>query len=185
VSSADFTFVYGGTTTSTAFGTRDGTNIVTFGEGLESGTLAQNNVWYYTSTGYISDSDVKFNTSNYTWGTTGSESVYDVQNIATHEFGHSLALDDLYNSADSEKTMYGYGSKGETKKISLDTDDINGIAYLYPASVPPSCTYTISPTSATLSSSGNTGTVAVTTSSICFWTAVSNAGYPAEIGRLL
>ncbi|HEY5521660.1 MAG TPA: hypothetical protein VIK21_00630, partial [Desulfuromonadaceae bacterium] len=37
------------------------------------------------------------------------------------------------------------------------------------------CTYTISPTSSLLSSSGNTGTVAVTpSSSTCSWTAVSN-----------
>lgn len=137
VSSADFTFVYGGTTTSTAYGTNDGYNIVTFGGGLGSGTLAQSTYWYYTSTGYMSDIDIKFNTS-YTWGTTGSASVYDVQNVGTHELGHTLCLKDLYSSADSEKTMYYSASAGETKKRTLDNDDISGIAYLYPA-LPPSC----------------------------------------------
>ena len=135
VSTSSFTFYYGGTTTSTAHGTNDGTNIVTFG-GLGSGILAENSYWYYTSTGYLVDSDIKFNT-NYPWGTTGSASVYDIQNIGTHEHGHSLCLKDLYSSADSEKTMYGHCSAGETKKRTLDNDDIAGIAYLYPAI--PSC----------------------------------------------
>ncbi len=136
VSTSTFTFYYGGTTTSTAYGSNDGTNIVTFGGGLGSGTLAQNTYWYNTSTGYIADSDIKFNTS-YSWGTIGSGSDYDVQNIGTHEHGHSLCLADLYSSADSEKTMYGYASAGETKKRTLHNDDIAGIAYLYPGS--PSC----------------------------------------------
>ncbi|MBT8363237.1 MAG: hypothetical protein KJP23_00930, partial [Deltaproteobacteria bacterium] len=43
-----------------------------------------------------------------------------------------LALADLYNSSDSEKTMYGTIQEGETKKRSLHQDDINGIRYLYP-----------------------------------------------------
>lgn len=136
VSSSNFTFVYGGTTTSTAHGSNDGYNITDFGGGLESGTIAENAVWYNSSTGSILDSDIRFNTS-YAWNTTGSAGAMDVQNIATHEFGHSLLLDDLYGAADSDKTMYGYSSYGETKKRMLDTDDINGVAYLYPAS--PSC----------------------------------------------
>ncbi|MCX5838916.1 MAG: M12 family metallo-peptidase [Deltaproteobacteria bacterium] len=41
-----------------------------------------------------------------------------------------------------------------------------------------SCTYTLSPTSASFSSSGNTGTVTITTSSSsCSWTATSNASW--------
>jgi len=167
VSSADFTFVYGGTTTSTANGSNDGYNIVTFGGGLGSGTLAVNTTWYSTLTGYIVDSDIKFNTS-YTWGTTGSASVYDVQNIGTHEFGHTLCLKDLYSSADSEKTMYGYGAAGETKKRTLDTDDISGIAYLYPASTGGL------PTAATLISPS--GTITTTTPTYT-WNAVSTASY--------
>jgi hypothetical protein len=56
---------------------------------------------------------------------------YDVQNVGTHEHGHSLCLADLYSGVDSEKTMYGYVSAGETKKQLLDLDDIDGITYLY------------------------------------------------------
>jgi len=40
-------------------------------------------------------------------------------------------LNDLYGGSDSEKTMYGYANTGETKKRSLETDDKNGIKYIY------------------------------------------------------
>jgi len=142
VASSDFTFIYGGTTTSASAGTNDGVNIVCFGPMGLTGTLAQNSFWYYPSSGHIIDSDIQFNTS-YIWRIDGSPGVYDVQNIGTHEFGHSLSLADLYNAVDSEKTMYGYGSAGETKRRSLHQDDIDGITYLYPDTTPPVGTITI------------------------------------------
>ncbi|MBL7032503.1 MAG: matrixin family metalloprotease [Nitrospira sp.] len=128
VGSSDFSFIPGGTTTSTAHETYDSTNIATFGL-LEVGTVAENAYWYNTVTGELLDSDIRFNTY-YTWTTNGSGD-YDVQNVGAHEYGHSLCLKDLYNSADSEKTMYGYVSSGETKKQTLDQDDIDGITYIY------------------------------------------------------
>lgn len=64
-------------------------------------------------------------------GTAYKIKVYDVRNIATHEVGHKVGLDDLYESKYSEITMYGYGSKGETKKISLAIGDVNGTIQLY------------------------------------------------------
>ena len=56
---------------------------------------------------------------------------YDIRNIAAHEVGHMVGLDDLYAKTYSELTMYGYGTKGETKKISLEIGDINGTRALY------------------------------------------------------
>ena len=56
---------------------------------------------------------------------------FDVQDIATHEAGHVVGLDDLYADKYSELTMYGYSSKGETKKISLAVGDVNGTVALY------------------------------------------------------
>jgi hypothetical protein len=141
VGTSSFTFLYGGTTTNTAFGTDDGANIVCFGS-MGYGILAENRLWFYTNSGQIIDSDIKFNT-NYTWATNGSSGAYDVQNVGTHELGHSLSLADLYNAADSEKTMYGYASAGETKKRTLHQDDIDGITYLYPDTTPPTGTITI------------------------------------------
>ncbi len=55
----------------------------------------------------------------------------DLQNIATHELGHGAGLIDLYDAVASEQTMYGYSTKGETKKRDLNTGDIAGIQDLY------------------------------------------------------
>jgi len=54
----------------------------------------------------------------------------DFWNIAIHELGHSVGLDDLYNTC-TEETMYGYGTEGETKKRDLNAGDITGITKLY------------------------------------------------------
>lgn len=131
VVSSEFIFYYGGTTNKKAHGRNDGTNIVTFGS-LAVGTVAVNSYWYYTGSGNLIDSDIRFN-KNYPWSTTGSPGAFDVQNVGTHEHGHSLCLKDLYTSADTEKTMYGIVGYGETKKRTLHQDDIDGITYLYPA----------------------------------------------------
>ena len=56
----------------------------------------------------------------------------DVQNIATHELGHSLNLSDVYGTADQEKTMYGFGTTEETKKCTLEAEDMAGIRWIYP-----------------------------------------------------
>jgi hypothetical protein len=129
VATSNFNFSYGGTTTITAHGLNDRSNIVTFGL-LAQGTLAENAYWFLTSNGRLLDSDVRFNTY-YSWSTTGSPGTYDIQNVGTHEHGHSLCLKDLYSGADTEKTMYGSAPPGETKKQTLDPDDIDGITYLY------------------------------------------------------
>jgi len=134
VGSSRFVFTYGGPTTKTfaQHGNNDGENIIVFGPMGATGTLAQNNYWYLTGSGFIVDSDIQFNTT-YSWNTTGGAGYYDVQNVGTHEQGHTLCLADLYTGADSAKTMYGYAASGETKKRTLDPDDVAGITYLYPA----------------------------------------------------
>ena len=118
---------------------KDGYNLVTFGP-IESkyvwcGIAGQTYTWTYTplnsQVAYITEVDMRINT-NYGINTDGSSSGYDLQSIATHEFGHWLRLMDLYNSGDTEKTMYGRISFGQTNKRSLDQDDIDGITYLYP-----------------------------------------------------
>jgi len=133
VATSEFIFIYGGTTSNTAHGSNDGANIVTFGS-LPAGTVAENRMWYTTTPpsreGELIDSDLRFNTY-YSWSTSGVPGAFDVQNVGTHEHGHSLCLVDLYSGADAEKTMYGYTSAGETKKQTLDFDDIDGITYLY------------------------------------------------------
>ena len=56
---------------------------------------------------------------------------FDIQNIATHEFGHPVGLDDLYLTEYRELTMYGYSSKGETQKCSLEEGDVLGCQAIY------------------------------------------------------
>ena len=108
--------------------------------------LAVTFVWYYRFNKQIVEADTVFNdayswsytdpatvpmTGNYgDYANTGS-STYDVGNIATHEQGHWLMLNDLYNNRDSELTMYGYGAPGELKKISLGLGDKLGIRKIY------------------------------------------------------
>jgi len=55
-----------------------------------------------------------------------------VRNVATHEFGHWLKLLDLDGIFDTQKTMYYQTNLGETKKRSLESDDISGIKAIYP-----------------------------------------------------
>ena len=68
---------------------------------------------------------------DFDWSASGEAGKMDFKNIATHELGHSVGLDDLYNSKCSEQTMYGYAINGETKKRSLEAGDITGIQTLY------------------------------------------------------
>ncbi len=124
-------FSYGGAT-SVRRPRADFVNAVLWGK-ISAGAIAITYVRYYTSTGILADVDTVFN-SHYPWAIfdaalgdcASSPNAYDVQDIATHEFGHWVGLDDLYNSADSDLTMYGYGAGGELKKRTLGTGDISG-----------------------------------------------------------
>lgn len=113
------------------YGKLDGKNSIVFGA-TSPGTIAVTSTWYYTSTRQIIEFDMKFNTY-YTWGNADLNSrVMDLQNIATHELGHSVGMNDIYTSSCSDVTMYGYGDSGETKKRTLEPLDIEGLLSLYP-----------------------------------------------------
>jgi len=129
VGGSAFKFIYRGKTGSRGFGRNDGVNVVSFGL-LALGVVGQNWYWYSTSTGEILDSDIRFST-RYRWSTKKAKNAYDVQSIAAHELGHSLCLKDLYGKADKLKTMYGYGSYGDTKSRTLHPADKRGIRALY------------------------------------------------------
>ena len=93
--------------------------------------LAYARTWYSSTLvdGYKTalDSDLVFNTK-YSWRTDGSTGGVDVQSIALHELGHTLGLSDLYTSADSAQTMYGYY---DGKDHTLGNGDAAGIWKLY------------------------------------------------------
>lgn len=84
----------------------------------------------YVSGSNITDVDTVLNTY-YQWSTSGEANKLDVQNVVTHELGHRLMLNDLSGGGDTEKTMYYLTAYGETKKRTLETDDLNGINYIY------------------------------------------------------
>ena len=139
--SSYITFNYAGSTSSTNFSSYNGENLMVWYEnnwtgetGRPSSTIAVCRYWYVS--GVTVDSDIAFNGENYTWSATGEGGKMDIENLGAHEIGHFLGLGDLYSGGDSEKTMYGYGSNGETKKQTLHSDDISGINALYPGGYP-------------------------------------------------
>jgi len=128
------------------WGTLDGKNNVSW-QVLASGSIIAGTwIWYddKDNSGGMSDgdeileTDIVFN-KTMKWGIDADgegtafklTKAYDVANIGTHEVGHVVGLDDFYNTIYSEITMYGYSSKAETKKISLEIGDRNGTASLY------------------------------------------------------
>ncbi len=119
-------FQYTGSTTRTA-GKRDGYNVVDFGS-YRSGVIAVTMFWV-SGTSMV-EIDLRFNTY-YKWSTTGESTKMDLQNIATHEFGHWAGLDDIYDSAHSWLTMYGYSNYGITYQRTLCPGDVLGLESVY------------------------------------------------------
>jgi Matrixin len=108
-------------------------NEIMWGSGDSEQAIAYTAIWGYGDN-TIAECDMLF-LNAYNWSAQGNPGYneMDVENIATHEFGHYLCLLDLYNNWDSEKTMYGYGQTGETHSRTLHQDDINGIVHIYGA----------------------------------------------------
>ena len=137
-SGADFLFTYGGASALSDV-VYDGTNLIYFDTTPPgSGYVAATYIWQ--SGGNILECDLVFNDLDYIWwngsGACGGNKM-DIWNVATHELGHFLCLADLYNSADSAKTMYGYVSNCDVHARDLDPDDINGIRGIYGACAAP------------------------------------------------
>ena len=107
----------------------------------EPGALAVTAVWIACPSGgsliscpttlEIVEWDQSYDFDNFQWCVTGSPNCYDFLSVVVHELGHSLGLADLYTSSCVESTMYGYASKGETFRRSLDTYTISCVRELY------------------------------------------------------
>ena len=110
----------------------DGTNLVLF-PANHATWLAGCYWWYNTSTYALLEFDIAVY-QNWKWhyGDNPQGDTYDFQSTMTHEVGHTLSLLDLYLNTNKEKTMYGYGTTASTKQRTLEQDDKDGIAYLYP-----------------------------------------------------
>ena len=129
---ADELFSYGGTTPERWYA-EDEQNTISWVKFTPRGYIAVAVMWYDPANMIIYEVDIVFNTFH-KWGINPSkrDKAFDIQNIATHEFGHPVGLDDLYLTEYRELTMYGYSSKGETQKCSLEEGDIAGAQQLYP-----------------------------------------------------
>lgn len=113
----------------------DDKNVVSFGPYSDDNAIAVTTVWGYffgaPSTREIIEWDMLFNDSYQFGDASVNESVMDLQNIATHELGHSAGMGDLYGGTCSTQTMFGYSGYGEIIKRDLGNGDIKGIKKLY------------------------------------------------------
>jgi hypothetical protein len=116
------------------YGIQDFRNVVAFGNYSNDNVIAVTSVWFTRRGKQIVEFDMLFN-DHYLWGdaatASGTPAVMDLENIATHELGHSVGLDDIYLSSCSNVTMYGYSSEGEISKRTLEQPDITGLRSLY------------------------------------------------------
>ncbi len=125
-SSMDYT--YEGSIADTSAGPiQNGTNTISWQNLGSDGPVGVTYYWYYPSLKQIIEFDIVLN-SALTW----SSDAFDVQNVMTHEVGHTLILFDLYAPKDGWLTMYGYTWLGDLEKLILGNGDELGIQELYP-----------------------------------------------------
>lgn len=113
----------------------DGTNAIIFGEITNPGVIAAV-IAFGVDAGKPNDRellewDMILNDEHITFGDALIDtSVFDLQNILTHELGHSAGMGHPPNSC-TEETMFGFAGAGETKKRTLHDGDEKGIKRLY------------------------------------------------------
>jgi hypothetical protein len=113
------------------YGVQDYQNSIVFGDYPDNNVIAVTSMWFIPRGHRMVEFDMEFNT-RYTWGDASIDaSVMDLQNIATHELGHSAGLNDIYSTSCSAVTMYGYSSNGEMSKRTLEQADIGGLRAMY------------------------------------------------------
>ncbi len=118
---------------SAQYGVQDYKNAIAFGGMSDENVIAVTSVWYTRVGKQIVEFDMLFNTK-FAWGDASVDaSKMDLENIATHELGHSVGLSDIYTSSCTSVTMYGYSTEGETSKRTLEQADIAGLQKMYGA----------------------------------------------------
>lgn len=87
--------------------------------------------WTWSSGGNAVESDAAYNT-RYLWSLSGAAGKMDVQNVQTHEIGHTFGMGHTTTaSANACLTMYPYVDYGQTNLRTLGDGDINGIKARY------------------------------------------------------
>jgi hypothetical protein len=129
-SGSAFRYQYGGRVADTNTAV-DGRNVVIFRDASGGGALATTYSW--TSGGSRVDSDIVLWDADYQFftGTSGCSNGAYIEDVATHELGHSLGLG---HSSVTEATMYGTYTWCSTAMRTLANDDLTGLQLLYPGS---------------------------------------------------
>lgn len=111
----------------------DGSNTVFWGpiDG-PGGAIAVTQFMFWVNTKELIKFDIILD-SEEPWSTDGTAGTFDVQNVATHEIGHTLVLDDLRSPRDGALTMHAYTWPGDVTKRDLGLGDILGIQAIYGA----------------------------------------------------
>lgn len=116
---------------SAKYGIQDFKNSIVFGDYDDNNVIAITSVWFTRVGKKIVEFDQLYNT-RFSWGdTTADITKMDLQNMATHELGHAVGMDDIYSSTCGAVTMYGYSNEGEIKKRTLEQPDIMGLQKMY------------------------------------------------------
>jgi hypothetical protein len=80
----------------------------------------------------VFDADIAFNPSaQFSTSTPPLANHFDLQSVATHEFGHALGLD---HSGIAHAVMFPAGDTGESQQRTLSSDDVIAVSFLYPSS---------------------------------------------------
>lgn len=113
----------------------DDINEVYFAGIAEPGVIAVTIVWGIfggpPQTRELVAWDQVYDEVDFSWSLLGEEYKMDLDNIVTHEMGHTFGLGDLYDLPCDNQTMYGYADVGETNKRTLEAGDIEGVYSLY------------------------------------------------------
>jgi hypothetical protein len=121
---------------------RDGVSLITFAD-TPRNRAAVGNFWGSTSFWTarqgsqisITEADVVLNSQS-PFATSGEPNARDIQDLLTHELGHSLGLE---HSPITTATMFPFGIVGQTSARSLETDDLAGLRALYGSDPQPEC----------------------------------------------
>ncbi|MEQ9503116.1 MAG: matrixin family metalloprotease [Deltaproteobacteria bacterium] len=108
----------------------------------DTGAIAVTTSAYDTRTGRVVDADIEINDENFDFTRVDdtcemNAGTMDLRNTLTHEVGHVIGLEHPPNTSRYENaTMFASAPPCETKKRSLESDDRDGICFIYPMGGP-------------------------------------------------